>query len=91
VVERQRDLCGRLQFPPVHLNGQTFLPGQANNLYIFPAVGMAIFVTPASRVSDEMFIEAARAVADPVPSNLLHRISCIRSSQTGDRDPSCGH
>jgi malate dehydrogenase (oxaloacetate-decarboxylating)(NADP+) len=60
-----------VQFPPVHLNGQTFLPGQANNFYIFPAVGMAIFATQATRVTDEMFIEAARAVADQVPADLL--------------------
>jgi len=60
-----------VQFPPVRFNGQTFLPGQANNFYIFPAVGMAIFATQASRVTDEMFIEAARAVADQVPSDLL--------------------
>ena len=60
-----------VQFPPVHYEGQTFLPGQANNFYIFPAVGMAIFATQASRVADEMFIEAARAVADQVPFELL--------------------
>jgi malate dehydrogenase (oxaloacetate-decarboxylating)(NADP+) len=60
-----------VQFPPVQYEGQTFLPGQANNFYIFPAVGMAIFATEASRVTDEMFIEAARAVADQVPSELL--------------------
>jgi malate dehydrogenase (oxaloacetate-decarboxylating)(NADP+) len=60
-----------VQFPPVHLNGQTFLPGQANNFYIFPAIGMAVFATQASRVTGEMFIEAARAVAAQVPSELL--------------------
>ncbi|ARN81159.1 NAD-dependent malic enzyme [Methylocystis bryophila] len=60
-----------VQFPPVHFNGQTFLPGQANNFYIFPAVGMAIFATQASRVTDEMFIEAAAAVADQVGPDLL--------------------
>lgn len=60
-----------VQFPPVHLNGQTFLSGQANNFYIFPAIGMAVFATQASRVTDEMFIEAARAVADQVPADLL--------------------
>ena len=60
-----------VQFPPVHINGQTFLPGQANNFYIFPAVGMAIYATQAKRVSDEMFIEAAAAVADQVPDALL--------------------
>lgn len=62
-----------VQFPPVHFNGQTFLPGQANNFYIFPAIGMAVFATEASRVTDEMFIEAARAVADQVPSDLLRQ------------------
>jgi malate dehydrogenase (oxaloacetate-decarboxylating)(NADP+) len=60
-----------VQFPPVHYNGQTFLPGQANNFYIFPAIGMAIFATQAKRVTDEMFIEAGQSVADQVPSELL--------------------
>jgi len=60
-----------VQFPPVHFNGQTFLPGQANNFYIFPAIGMAVFATQASRVTDQMFIQAARAVADLVPAQLL--------------------
>ena len=60
-----------VQFPPVRYNGQTFLPGQANNFYIFPAIGMGVFATQASRVTDQMFIEAARAVADQVPADLL--------------------
>jgi malate dehydrogenase (oxaloacetate-decarboxylating)(NADP+) len=51
-------------FPPVHLDGKTYLPSQANNLYIFPAVGMAIYATKAKRVTDEMFIESAHALAD---------------------------
>src|SRR4029077_9820217 len=63
--------AGGVQFPPVHLDGQTFLPSQANNLYIFPAVGMAIYATNASRVTDEMFIEAAHAVADQVTPEQL--------------------
>jgi malate dehydrogenase (oxaloacetate-decarboxylating)(NADP+) len=62
-----------VQFEPVHYNGETFLPGQANNFYIFPAVGMAIFATQATRVTDEMFIEAGQAVADQVPSELLNQ------------------
>ena len=62
-----------VQFPPVHFNGQTFWPGQANNFYIFPAIGMAVFATQAFRVTDEMFIESARAVADQVPSELLNQ------------------
>jgi malate dehydrogenase (oxaloacetate-decarboxylating)(NADP+) len=55
-----------VQFPPVALGGKTFLPGQANNFYVFPAVSLAVYATKAARVTDEMFIEAARAVADQV-------------------------
>src|ERR1700741_5164871 len=62
-----------VQFPPVSYNGQRFLSGQANNFYIFPAIGMAIFATQAKRVTDEMFIEAGQAVADQVPSDLLNQ------------------
>jgi len=62
-----------VQFTPVKYNGQTFLPGQANNFYIFPAVGMAIYATQAKRVTDEMFIEARQAVADQVPPELLNQ------------------
>lgn len=63
--------AGGVQFPPVHLGGKTYLPSQANNLYIFPAVGMAIYATNAKRVTDEMFIEAAHAVADQVTPEQL--------------------
>jgi fumarate hydratase class II len=41
--------------------------------HIFPAVGMAIFATQASRVTDEMFIEAAASIADQVAPELLER------------------
>src|SRR5215831_14319730 len=63
--------AGGVQFPPVHRDGQTFLPSQANNLYIFPAVGLAIHATNATRVTDQMFIEAAHAVADQVTPEQL--------------------
>src|SRR6516164_8306749 len=63
--------AGGVQFPSVHLGGQTFLPSQANNLYIFPAVGMAIYATNAKRVTDAMFIEAAHATADQVTPEQL--------------------
>jgi malate dehydrogenase (oxaloacetate-decarboxylating)(NADP+) len=53
-------------FPPVRLNGQTFVPGQGNNVYIFPAIGLAVYATRAKRVTEEMFIAAARAVAEQV-------------------------
>jgi malate dehydrogenase (oxaloacetate-decarboxylating)(NADP+) len=63
--------AGGVQFPPVQFAGKTYLPSQANNLYIFPAVGMAIYATNARRVTDEMFIEAAHALADQVTPEQL--------------------
>ena len=55
-----------VQFPPLRVDGTTLIPSQANNVYIFPAMGMAIYATQAKRVTDEMFIVAAHAVADQV-------------------------
>ena len=63
--------AGGVQFPPVHFDGQTLLPSQGNNLYNFPAVSLAIYLTRPKRVIDEMFIEAAKAVADQVSPEQL--------------------
>lgn len=53
-------------FAPVLYRERKFVPGQCNNMYIFPAVGLAVYATEATRVTDEMFIAAARAVAELV-------------------------
>jgi malate dehydrogenase (oxaloacetate-decarboxylating)(NADP+) len=58
-------------FPPVEINGRRFVPGQGNNVYIFPAMGMALFATEAARVTEDMFIVAARAVAEQVTEDDL--------------------
>jgi malate dehydrogenase (oxaloacetate-decarboxylating)(NADP+) len=58
-------------FPPVELAGRKFVPGQGNNVYIFPAMGMAVFATEATRVTEEMFIVAAKAVAEQVTDEDL--------------------
>jgi malate dehydrogenase (oxaloacetate-decarboxylating)(NADP+) len=55
-----------VQFPDVKLGEQTFHPGQANNFYIFPAVGLAVYATRPKRITDEVFIVAAQASADQV-------------------------
>jgi malate dehydrogenase (oxaloacetate-decarboxylating)(NADP+) len=58
-------------FPPVDIDGRRLVPGQGNNVYIFPAIGMAVFATEATRVTDEMFIVAANAVAEQVTDGDL--------------------
>jgi malate dehydrogenase (oxaloacetate-decarboxylating)(NADP+) len=58
-------------FPPLTVGGKHFVPGQGNNVYIFPAMGMAVYATEAKRVTDEMFIVAAKAVAEQVGQDSL--------------------
>lgn len=58
-------------FPAVTLNGQTFEPGQSNNSYIFPGVGLGLIAANATRVSDEMFLAAARTLAREVSEEDL--------------------
>ncbi|MCD4690834.1 NAD-dependent malic enzyme, partial [bacterium] len=41
-------------FGPVTLNGQTHVPGQGNNAYIFPGVGLGVVAVRATRVTDDM-------------------------------------
>jgi malate dehydrogenase (oxaloacetate-decarboxylating)(NADP+) len=59
-------------FPPVRLGDRTMVPGQGNNVYIFPAIGMAVYATRARRITDEMFIAAARAIAEQVTQAELN-------------------
>ena len=58
-------------FPPLEVGGKTFVPGQGNNVYIFPAMGMAVYASEATRVTEEMFIVAAKAVAEQVSDESL--------------------
>jgi len=53
-------------FPPVTLGDKTYVPGQGNNAYVFPGIGLGIIASGARLVTDEMFFAAARALADHV-------------------------
>jgi len=59
-----------VQFPSLTLNGTTVPPGQANNFYIYPAIGLANHVARPKLIDDECFIVAAQATADQVDSAL---------------------
>lgn len=58
-------------FDPVTYRGQTFVPGQGNNSYIFPGVGLGVVAVKACCVPDEMFMSAARTLADLVTEDDL--------------------
>ncbi len=63
-------------FAPVTLNGRTHVPGQGNNAYIFPGVGLGVTAVGSTRVTDEMFHAAARALAAQVTDDSL-RLGCL--------------
>ena len=57
--------CGS-PYDPVKLGGQTFVPRQGNNSYIFPGVGLGAILSGARLVTDEMFMAAAQTLAQLV-------------------------
>ncbi|MBN2243514.1 MAG: NAD-dependent malic enzyme [Acidobacteria bacterium] len=58
-------------FDPVELGGKRFRIGQANNALIFPGVGLGVTVARARRVTDSMFLDAAKAMAAMVTQEDL--------------------
>jgi len=72
-------------FAPVPWDGRMIPIDQTNNSYVFPGMGLGILASGARRVSDAMFMAAAKAVADlspggvANPSQLLPRVDALRS------------
>ena len=58
-------------FNAVDYEGKTLRPGQGNNAYIFPGIGLGALACQASTISDEMFLASARALADMVSDESL--------------------
>ncbi|CAB3807501.1 NAD-dependent malic enzyme [Paraburkholderia ultramafica] len=59
-----------VQFPEFELNGKHHRPGQANNFYIYPAIGLATYACHPTRLTDQCFIVAAHATADQIGPSL---------------------
>lgn len=55
-------------FPPVLYNGREMRIGQCNNSFIFPGVGLGVIASGASRVTDAMFVAAARVLSEFSPA-----------------------
>jgi malate dehydrogenase (oxaloacetate-decarboxylating) len=55
-------------FPAVVFNKRIINIGQCNNAFIFPGVGLGVIASGARRVTNEMFVSAARALAEFSPA-----------------------
>ena len=62
-------------FEPVQLGGKTFRIGQCNNAFVFPGVGLGVWVGRIRRVTNEMFLDAAKALALHVGEADLEQVS----------------
>jgi len=60
-------------FDTIKLKGKTYHPGQGNNAYVFPGVGLGIVASGATRVTDKMFLAAAHALADMMEYKNLEK------------------
>jgi malic enzyme len=58
-------------FSPVRFGDRTYRIGQGNNAFVFPGLGLGLWVGRVRRVTEGMFLDAARALADEVtPADL---------------------
>ena len=71
-------------FPPIMRDGRSFRIDQTNNAYVYPGVGLGAIASKANRISDAMFLAAARTIAELSPSkhdpraNLLPPLAELR-------------
>lgn len=92
-------------FDPVMHNGTKHVIGQCNNCFVFPGIGLGVLISEATRVTDTMFLAAARTLADftaeraTVGSSLyptlkelrnVSRLIAFKVAQTA-REEHCGH
>jgi len=55
-------------FPPIERDGHPFRVDQTNNAYVYPGIGLGAIAAKARRISDGMFLAAARAIAAVSPA-----------------------
>jgi malate dehydrogenase (oxaloacetate-decarboxylating) len=72
-------------FPPIMRDGRSFRIDQTNNAYVYPGVGLGAIASKANRISNAMFLAAARTIAELSPSkhdpraNLLPPLAELRT------------
>ena len=74
-------------FDDVEVDGRTVAVGQANNVFIFPGLGLGAIATETRTISDRMFLLAARTLAAAVsPERLADRRHLPAGGRPADGD-----
>lgn len=60
-------------FPALDYEGKKYTPGQGNNVYVFPGVGLGTIISKAPVITEDMFLVAARTLADQVSQEDLDK------------------
>ena len=60
-------------FENVIYNGKEYIPGQGNNVYIFPGIGLGAIACEAQYLPDEIFLAAAKELANQITDENLNR------------------
>ena len=74
-------------FDPVDFRGEIRRPGQGNNAYIFPGLGLGAVYAQPSHIPPQLFLTSARTLADQVSQELLDS-GCLYPELTDIRDVS---
>lgn len=74
-------------FAPVSFHGRTYVPGQGNNVYIFPGIGLGVTACRIRHITDRMFLTAAQTLAEQVSDAQLNK-GCIYPPLTDIREVS---
>jgi malic enzyme len=64
--------------------GRVFRPGQGNNAYVFPGIGLGVVAALARRIPEAFFLTAARTLASSA-TRILPRVRCIPGCATSGR------
>jgi malate dehydrogenase (oxaloacetate-decarboxylating)(NADP+) len=60
-------------FPDTIFKGKTYTPGQGNNMYIFPGLGLGAILSHATKVTDGMILAASESLAHCVTEEEFDR------------------
>ena len=78
-------------FPPLRRGGKEFRVDQNNNAYVYPGIGLGAIAVRARRISDGMFLAAAKTIAEQSPAKRDQKPTCCRRLSISESFRSTSH